>query len=153
MNLTLSNRQALVAETRRLSLNSRYHLCLKKTFLRKRRLFGVLFSWTNIESGGGEHSLLLLCKATARTKETLLSQTPVSVHSSEADAARERDRLCVEYSESSIVISLGQRKESSVHELWHSYPCPCPSQFVEHLQTTNGCSMKFVELLWAGVRV
>lgn len=34
------------------------------------------------------------------------------VGETEADAARERDRLCIEYSESSIVISLGQRKET-----------------------------------------
>jgi len=34
------------------------------------------------------------------------------VGETEADATRERDRLCIEYSESSIVISLGQRKET-----------------------------------------
>ena len=38
-------------------------------------------------------------------------------------------------------------------ELCYSYPCPCPSQFVEHLQTPNGYSVKFVELFWAGVWV
>ena len=40
-------------------------------------------------------------------------------------------------------------------ELCHSYPCPCPNQFVEHLRTANGYgySMKFVELFWAGVWV
>ena len=29
-------------------------------------------------------------------------------------------------------------------ERGHSYPRPCPSQFVEHLPITNGYSMKFV---------
>ena len=38
-------------------------------------------------------------------------------------------------------------------ELCHSYPCPCPSQLAERVQTTNGCSVEFVDLLWAGVQV
>ena len=36
------------------------------------------------------------------------------------------------------------RLRSAKPELCHSYPCPCPSQFVEHPQVTNGCSMMFV---------
>ena len=32
-------------------------------------------------------------------------------------------------------------------------PCPCPSQFVEHIWITNGYNMKSVELFWAGVWV
>ena len=46
-----------------------------------------------------------------------------------------------------------QTRSYAVHELCHSYPCPCPNQFVEPAELTNGYSMKFVELFWAGVRV
>ena len=36
------------------------------------------------------------------------------------------------------------------NELCHSYPCPCPSQFVEHRLITHGYIMKFVRITFLG---
>ena len=37
--------------------------------------------------------------------------------------------------------------------LWHSYPRPCPRQFVKHFCRTAGYRRQFVELVWAGAWV
>ena len=52
-----------------------------------------------------------------------------------------------------IIIILVAIVTNDNNKLCNSYPCPCPSQFVAHVQLTHGYSMKFVELFWAGVWV
>ena len=46
------------------------------------------------------------------------------------------------------------RRSSAPHvqgsRLRHSYPCPCPRQFAEHVRGIKGYSRKFVELVLAG---